>query len=251
MTDLTTDPTDTALRQIDPDSGLQQSYLILPDDRRKQRVLPVRRAYRHLRCGGVTNMSEELAETHAADPTFYSGTYCKTCRAHFPVGAQGEFVWVNCHIKDPEGDETLVGTVNLRPSPELVTSLTARRMPSMILPPRPDDQPSLRVATRDMFEPPTSPLVGRDMLMESPTGPYVARFAVLMEWQLARNRHKGDRPGWMKDTPDALLGRLYEEADELKRDIAAGATPDTIARSAADVANFCLFLADRCGGLGE
>lgn len=44
-------------------------------------------------CGGVTRMGVALAETYARDPRFYTGTFCATCRAHFPVGAQGEFVW--------------------------------------------------------------------------------------------------------------------------------------------------------------
>lgn len=44
-------------------------------------------------CGQTTTMGRALAETYARDPAFYGGTYCATCRSHFPVGAQGEFVW--------------------------------------------------------------------------------------------------------------------------------------------------------------
>lgn len=44
-------------------------------------------------CQGVTTMSVKLAETYARDPGFYGGTFCSTCRAHFPVGADGEFTW--------------------------------------------------------------------------------------------------------------------------------------------------------------
>lgn len=44
-------------------------------------------------CGTATTMGRALAETYAREPKFYSGTFCSRCRAHFPVGADGEFVW--------------------------------------------------------------------------------------------------------------------------------------------------------------
>jgi hypothetical protein len=44
-------------------------------------------------CGVVTTMGQSLAETYAREPSFYGGTFCCGCGAHFPVGAQGEFVW--------------------------------------------------------------------------------------------------------------------------------------------------------------
>lgn len=44
-------------------------------------------------CGVVTTMGQALAETYARDPSFYSGTFCAGCGAHFPVGEEGEFVW--------------------------------------------------------------------------------------------------------------------------------------------------------------
>lgn len=53
-------------------------------------------------CGSVTTMGRALAETYARDPGFYGGTFCATCRTHFPVGAAGEFVW--------EGTSERVGT---------------------------------------------------------------------------------------------------------------------------------------------
>jgi hypothetical protein len=56
-------------------------------------VRPVRDAYRHEKCGQITTMSKDLAETYARDPHFYSGTFCSTCRSHFPVGETGEFTW--------------------------------------------------------------------------------------------------------------------------------------------------------------
>jgi hypothetical protein len=45
-------------------------------------------------CGSVTTMGRALSETYARDFTFYSGTFCVHCNAHFPVGEHGEFVWI-------------------------------------------------------------------------------------------------------------------------------------------------------------
>lgn len=81
-------------REINPDTGLQKGYVVLSaEERAKGFVRPVRRSYVHDKCGGVTKMGQALAETYARDPKFYSGTFCAICRAHFPVGADGEFVW--------------------------------------------------------------------------------------------------------------------------------------------------------------
>src|SRR5260370_24946662 len=91
-----------------PDTGLkhdaqQRGYVILCDEeRRKGFVRPVRRSYQHIKCGGITTMGVELAETYARDPTFYDATFCATCGGHFPVGPDGEFVWL--------GDDEKVGT---------------------------------------------------------------------------------------------------------------------------------------------
>lgn len=87
-------------RDIDPATGIQKDYVVLcPDERAKGFVRPVRRTYRHTKCGTVTLMAQALAETYARDPSFYGGTYCCGCGAHFPVG---EFTW------DPDG--SLVGS---------------------------------------------------------------------------------------------------------------------------------------------
>ncbi|MDP3767417.1 MAG: hypothetical protein Q8S13_05335, partial [Dehalococcoidia bacterium] len=44
-------------------------------------------------CRTVTTMGQALADTYASDPGFYSGTFCAYCGKHFPVGAEGDFVW--------------------------------------------------------------------------------------------------------------------------------------------------------------
>jgi hypothetical protein len=53
-------------------------------------------------CGTRTTMSQSIAETYAREPGFYGATYCCGCRAHFPVGRRGEFVW--------DGTDERVGT---------------------------------------------------------------------------------------------------------------------------------------------
>lgn len=81
-------------REIKPESGQQKGYVVLTAaERAKGFVRPVRDAYRHLKCRAITTMGRDLAETYARDPTFYSGTFCSTCRGHFPVGPDGEFTW--------------------------------------------------------------------------------------------------------------------------------------------------------------
>ena len=46
-------------------------------------------------CGAVTTMGEALAETYARQPDFYGATFCSACRSDFPVGVDGEFVWLD------------------------------------------------------------------------------------------------------------------------------------------------------------
>lgn len=87
-------------REINPATGQQKAYVVLSaEERAKGFVRPVRRAYTHLKCGDTTTMGLALAETYARDPFFYSGTFCCNCRAHFPVGHDGEFVWAGTQEK--------------------------------------------------------------------------------------------------------------------------------------------------------
>lgn len=93
----------SAAGPIDPTTGQHTSYWVLNDDeRRKGFVRPVRESYVHSRCGAVTRMAREIAETYARDPSFYGATFCVRCRSHFPVGAEGEFTW--------DGSDEKVGT---------------------------------------------------------------------------------------------------------------------------------------------
>ena len=91
---ITTDPRDPYLREVGPD-GMQRAYLVLPDGKRKELIRPVRTSYVHQKCGTTTTMGLYIAETYAADPSFYGATYCHRCRGHYPVGLNGEFVWAD------------------------------------------------------------------------------------------------------------------------------------------------------------
>lgn len=89
--------------------------------------------------------------------------------------------------------------------------------------------------------------------IDSPTWPHVLAFARRMEAKLAKNRHKGDRDAWLKDHPWTLVERVLDETVELQQCFTAiGAhtvsltrTPEETADECADVANFCMMVADR------
>lgn len=101
----TTDPNDPRLGHGADEQPVPQNeaYLVLSDEERaKGFVRPVRRSYVHTTCGAVTTMSLAIAETYAANPSFYGATYCVHCGMHRPVGEHGEFVW--------DGTEEKVGT---------------------------------------------------------------------------------------------------------------------------------------------
>lgn len=93
-------------------NGQQKDYVVLTaEERAKGFVEPVRRSYRHDKCGSVTTMGQALAETYARCPDFYSGTFCCHCGTHFPVGANGEFTWVGTDQKvGTRGSSPRVGT---------------------------------------------------------------------------------------------------------------------------------------------
>jgi hypothetical protein len=78
-------------REINAATGQQKAYVVLSaEERAKGFVRPVRQTYTHKTCGTETHMGLALAETYSRDPTFYSGTFCCACRAHFPLD---QFVW--------------------------------------------------------------------------------------------------------------------------------------------------------------
>ncbi len=90
---LTTDP-EEARNSGTREGGQQNKYVVLSEEERDKGYLrPVRLTYIHEKCGTRTTMGLAIAETYAANPNFYGGTYCAGCRDHFRVGATGEFVW--------------------------------------------------------------------------------------------------------------------------------------------------------------
>lgn len=98
MTGTTSDRSDPRLtRGVDETPRDQaEAYLVLSKEERAAGFLrPVRRTYRHLTCGTETTMGRDIAETYARQPDFYGATYCVACRMHRPVGAEGEFVWLD------------------------------------------------------------------------------------------------------------------------------------------------------------
>jgi hypothetical protein len=60
---------------------------------------PIRTSYQHTVCGTVTSMPRQIAETYAADPSYYNSTWCCGCKAYLPVGSDGNFVWDNTQDK--------------------------------------------------------------------------------------------------------------------------------------------------------
>lgn len=107
----TDDRNDPGLRKIDPQTNMQEKYLVLSETERAQGfVRPVRRTYVHETCGASTTMGQAIAETYARDPYYYGSTYCATCQNHFPVGMNGEFVWQVPREETPLGETDKVGT---------------------------------------------------------------------------------------------------------------------------------------------
>lgn len=98
MSGVTDDRNDPRLTRGADEAPVPQAdvYLVLSEaERARGFVRPVRDRYTHLTCGTVTTMGQAIAETYAADPSFYGSTYCVRCSMHRPVGVDGEFVWVD------------------------------------------------------------------------------------------------------------------------------------------------------------
>ena len=68
----------------------------------------------------------------------------------------------------------------------------------------------------------------------------VATFAQAMEEKLRENDHKG---GWEDCTMQYLSMRLTQEREELRKAVERG-NPEEVLREAADVANFCMMIAE-------
>jgi hypothetical protein len=95
----------TPEERFDHDDGGPEGYAlfeIYPPEMSPRKGRFWTRAELRSGCGTLTTMGLKLSETYARDPGFYGGTFCCGCGNHFPVGADGEFVW--------EGTDERVGT---------------------------------------------------------------------------------------------------------------------------------------------
>jgi len=102
MPGTTENPNDPDLTHGSDTKPVDQArkYLVLTKaERKKGFIRPLRHTYIHDVCGTATIMSQSIAETYARNPSFYSATYCVTCRMHKPVGPDGEFTWAGTDIK--------------------------------------------------------------------------------------------------------------------------------------------------------
>ena len=75
------------------DGQYKDHWIMSQEDRDKGFIRPVRKSYKHEKCGSITSMPIKIAETYAVDPNFYGSTFCCICGDYFPVGVNGEFVW--------------------------------------------------------------------------------------------------------------------------------------------------------------
>ena len=109
--------------------------------------------------------------------------------------------------------------------------------------------------TTNIQQPMAPPVGSSDLFGDSTTWPLVLEFAKRMEAKLEKNRHKGNREGWLGDDIDDLLDRLREETVELDTAICIGHVrmneslnapfmAQQIADEAADVANFAMMISD-------
>lgn len=90
----------------------------------------------------------------------------------------------------------------------------------------------------------TAPFIPKNLREESPTNQEVLKLASWMEHKLSKNRHKGDREGWLKAPIAALVRHLDEEVAELKRALESDKGYDIMCE-AADVANLAMMVADK------
>jgi len=110
---------------INPATGQQKAYVVLsPEERAKGFVRPVRRSYIHKPCGTLTTMAQDIAETYARNPKFYSGTFCCGCKTHYPLN---EFVWDGT-------DEVMGSDVEVKPLPAPLRDLIAEAEANAVAP---------------------------------------------------------------------------------------------------------------------
>lgn len=71
-------------------SQLEANYLLTEEELNLGYVRPLRKEYRHDRCGEITSVSLMVAEVLASYPRYYASVLCSTCAVQMPVR---EFRW--------------------------------------------------------------------------------------------------------------------------------------------------------------
>lgn len=79
-------------------------------------------------------------------------------------------------------------------------------------------------------------------------GDVLRPFVIAMDKELHANAGKGDRPGWLRMTPETALLEIYYHLSKLQKAVRDDNGPG-IQEYAADVANMSMMLLDICGGL--
>jgi hypothetical protein len=80
--------------------------------------------------------------------------------------------------------------------------------------------------------------------MTSPTKQYVDEFAASMEAELEKNRHKGDRPGWLKYKPAHHATKAVYRTQDVEDGIMAGLEVEQVRQLAAHAANRLMMTVD-------
>ena len=75
-------------------------------------------------------------------------------------------------------------------------------------------------------------------------------FLELMRKELHANSAKGDRPGWLRMSPEVALLEIYWHTAKLSAAVKNN-DGSAITEHSADVANMAMMLLDVCGGLGS
>lgn len=71
-------------------------------------VAPIRNSYVHDKCGIKTMCGDDIAETYAKHPNYYTRTFCVRCGNHYPIA---EFRW--------SADDVRLGEISGEPGKDL------------------------------------------------------------------------------------------------------------------------------------
>jgi hypothetical protein len=98
---------------------------------------------------------------------------------------------------------------------------------------------------RESLLAPAALLAGHVPQLASTTVEYVRSFAAMMEDRLSRNRHKGDREGWLNESFMTHLEHAKKHLKDLETAFLHGAKQEDIDRLTADCANRLMMARDK------